>query len=322
MDRAVEISVIVPVYNAARWLDSCLDSIAAQTAGGWECLLIDDGSTDTSGEICDTYSAGDSRFRVIHKPNGGVSSARNAGIEAARGEFLVFGDSDDTVEPEYLSTLLAAIGECDMAVCGINKIRPTGIEVISSRPGVVSVDSGGAGGFVELNRLSLIYGPVAKLYRASIVRDNAIRFPAGVHFGEDLVFNFAYLEHTRTISVTPRPLYNYMIRNESSLSTATQSRDWATNFGQWNIIRRFFERRGIEGSAAREFLANRLWGLAYDTAMSRKMSLRELGRAFDAKLMGWLRAFDSPSIPIPGWLRRVLLRRNIIAIWLLQRRLR
>jgi glycosyltransferase involved in cell wall biosynthesis len=331
------ISVVVPVYNVARSLPACLESLAAQSHNDWECILVDDGSTDGSGGLCDSFceahglehggperaSRHDSRggFRVIHTPNRGASAARNTGIEAALGEFIVFVDADDTLDPRHLSALAAAMGDNDLALCGIRRVGPAaGAEtVVTPAAGTVTVDQTGADPFVELNRLHLLYGPVCKLYRAEMLRRHNIRFPVGVHFGEDLMFNFAVLEHVRTIGVVAEPLYNYLLAATGSLSTSAASRDFHTILDQWNIIRRFFARRGIDTPAAHRYLSNRLWGLAYDTVMSRKMSLRELGRAFDAGFINRLRAFDSPTNPIPAWLRRSILNRNLTAIWLIQR---
>ena len=97
-----KITVIIPVYNAESTLRRCLDSILAQTFTDFECLLINDGSKDRSGEICEEYANKDSRVRVFHKENGGVSSARNVGLDNARGEWITFCDSDDTVMPEWI----------------------------------------------------------------------------------------------------------------------------------------------------------------------------------------------------------------------------
>ncbi|MGN0202626.1 MAG: glycosyltransferase family 2 protein, partial [Candidatus Cryptobacteroides sp.] len=99
-----KISVIVPVYNAESTIRRCVDSILAQTFTDFECLLIDDGSKDRSGEICDEYAAKDSRVRVFHKENGGVSSARNVGLDNAKGEWVTFVDSDDWIDSYYLSS--------------------------------------------------------------------------------------------------------------------------------------------------------------------------------------------------------------------------
>ena len=103
------ISIIIPVYNAEKYLRQCLDSVLAQTYTNWECLLVDDGSKDSSGTICDEYASKDSRFKVFHKENGGVSSARNVGIDNMTGEFVSFIDADDLLYPSSLAELIVGI---------------------------------------------------------------------------------------------------------------------------------------------------------------------------------------------------------------------
>jgi glycosyltransferase involved in cell wall biosynthesis len=318
----MKISVIIPVYNTARYLAECLDSVAAQDFDDWECLIVDDGSSDGSGAICDEYAAGDARFRVFHTANSGVSAARNLGIGHARGSFLAFIDSDDWVERGYLSGLYRAAGDsgAELALCGMRLVRDTGVEVNLPEPGVFSPGGGNSDRFVELNRKFLLYGPCVKLYRSDMVRGKNIRFPTDINYGEDLMFNFDYLEHVRTIAAVGAPLYNYRMVSAGTLSTSPTSRDFATNYGQWKIIRSFFERKGIRGESAAGFLSARLWGIAYDTAMSRKMSIKELGAAFSPGFLDDLGSFDNPSVAVPGWLRGVIRARCLPAIWLVQRR--
>ena len=117
-----KISVIVPVYNVEKYLHRCVDSILAQTFTDFELLLINDGSKDSSGVICDEYAAKDSRVLVFHKENGGVSSARNMGLDNAKGEWISFVDSDDWVEKEYLETLYQD-GEFDFVTCYWNVLE-------------------------------------------------------------------------------------------------------------------------------------------------------------------------------------------------------
>ena len=100
-----KVSIIVPVYNVEQYLRQCLDSILVQTFTDWECILVDDGSTDCSKDICDEFANKDSRFRVVHKKNGGVSSARNKGIELSRGVYITFVDADDTIDKDVLSAV-------------------------------------------------------------------------------------------------------------------------------------------------------------------------------------------------------------------------
>ena len=119
-----EISIIVPVYNVDQYLENCIESILNQTFKDYELILIDDGSTDKSGEICDKYEKKDNRIKVIHKYNGGLSSARNAGLDLACGKYIGFVDSDDSIHPEMYEILydLQQIYNADISVCSFKKV--------------------------------------------------------------------------------------------------------------------------------------------------------------------------------------------------------
>ena len=123
-----QLSIVLPVYNVDRWLSECLNSIRAQTFTDWEALLVDDGSTDFSGVICDHYSHRDPRFKVIHQENRGVSAARNVGIEAAAGDLLVFIDPDDFVSTNYFRELISELRciDADVAVSAVNVTAENG----------------------------------------------------------------------------------------------------------------------------------------------------------------------------------------------------
>ena len=129
------VSIIVPVYNAEKHISDCLDSLLSQVFKDFEIILVDDGSKDCSGEICDRYAGKDSRVTVIHKENAGVSSARNKGIEQARGKYLVFVDSDDTVQPEYIGTLYKEITreDEDLVICGYKICRSKSLVDVTKR---------------------------------------------------------------------------------------------------------------------------------------------------------------------------------------------
>ena len=118
------VSIIVPVYNTEKFLHRCIDSILTQTYTDFELLLIDDGSKDSSGTICDEYAAKDVRVRVFHKENGGVSSARNMGLDNARGEWITFVDSDDWIDDNYLEALYGAciVSGSDIVFCGFRVV--------------------------------------------------------------------------------------------------------------------------------------------------------------------------------------------------------
>lgn len=318
----MEISVIIPVFNTEKYLEECLDSVLAQQFKDWECLLIDDGSTDRSGNICDLYVGRDNRFKVFHTVNGGASSARNLGIKYASGKYIAFIDSDDTVDEEYLSNLYKAAekSKSELTVCGMKLIYPFGVETYTVAEGSVVIGNGHSDRFVELNQKFLLYGPVVKLYRSDIIKNNKIRFPLAVHYGEDLIFNLEYLEYVNEIHVIDSPGYNYRILSTGSLSSSFHSRNFENNYRQWKKIHSFFEKRDIEGTNARTFLSNRLWGIGYDLVLSSRLPVRELRDVFCTEFVNDLKAFNEYTIDIPNWLKILILNRLYQLIWLIQRR--
>ena len=195
------ISVIVPVYNAESTIRRCVDSILAQTFTDFECLLIDDGSKDKSGVICDEYAAKDSRIRVFHKLNGGVSSARNVGLDNATGEWIAFVDSDDWVESQYLNTLISiSLGQ--FSVCGFN-----GYGHIDYSEHFVNIDAKRLLPF--LFEHNLIWTPWGKMFYHPIIKEHRLRFDIKLRRGEDTVFCWEYLALCSKISVSALCLYNY-----------------------------------------------------------------------------------------------------------------
>lgn len=203
-----KISVIVPVYNAEKWLRRCVGSILAQTYTDFELLLINDGSTDDSGVICDEYAGKNSRIRVFHKPNGGVSSARNLGLDNARGEWITFVDSDDWVELEYLECLLSNVGGAELSICdfvirGSDEVWPDKIET-----GLISKDKLAAF-YTETYPYCHLTAPWIKLYKKSIIEENNIRFKEDISTLEDTIFVLEYLRWVENITCSNRKLYNY-----------------------------------------------------------------------------------------------------------------
>jgi len=205
MEQVAEIplSVIMPVYNVAQYLPTMVDSVLAQTYRHFELIMVDDGSTDGSAALCDDYAARDARVRVIHKENGGVSTARNAGIEAARGEYLYFADSDDYLYPEALETMMREIGDRDYLV--MEYLKGTRAEFVErSRERIATINSRlVANDFASLSKQFLpILGDVAALWRhlsrRYIIIDNNLRFNTKLRMGEDLTFAHDYMRHIRS----------------------------------------------------------------------------------------------------------------------------
>ena len=208
-----EISVIVPVYKVEAYLDRCVDSILGQDFADLEILLIDDGSPDNCGAMCDAYAAQDSRVRVIHRENGGLSAARNTGIEAARGEYLCFIDSDDFIEPAMLSTLydLLHTYQADHAVCGIyNCYKSHKTAQFSENATFVCTGTEALDLTLQGNRIP---GSICnKLIHRGCFRE--LRFQEGRTY-EDAFLTPDLLLHSKKVVVTTTPLYNYWHREDS-----------------------------------------------------------------------------------------------------------
>ena len=206
------ISVVVPVYNTEPYLYCCIDSILSQTFTDFELLLIDDGSTDRSGVICDEYASKDKRIRAFHKENGGVSSARNKGLDEARGEWIAFVDSDDWTEPNYLMDLFTHISDKIDLVISYPKVYMSNFVCFEDSFSSYMVLEKELFWrlFVE-NDLTRHVNPWGKLYRKSIIEENRIRFYEQIHWGEDAVFLFSFMLHVYGVYVLG--VTNYCYRN-------------------------------------------------------------------------------------------------------------
>lgn len=199
------LSVIVPIYNMGSLLARCMDTMLSQTDQDFEIVLIDDGSTDAGPALCDGYAAEHPGFiRVIHKPNGGLSSARNAGIDAAKGEFIIFPDPDDWTEPGYVEHLLKLQREHDAdLVCTGYYVATDEASVPGSPEDAISVLSGpdAQRGLLLPPRMNGFAWN--KLYRLDIIRAHDLRFLDDVGVTEDLDFAYRYLAHAKTVCYAP-----------------------------------------------------------------------------------------------------------------------
>ena len=206
MDKLV--SVILPVYGVEKYLPECVESLLAQTYKALEIILVDDASPDGCGAICDAYAARDSRVRVIHKENGGAASARNAGLDAARGDYICFVDSDDTVDADYVRGLLETLGDGDMAMCGFFFRTRSGSRAEKAFPGRYDRE-GFMRRFLEDWRCSLLWN---KIFRREAI--GALRMAEG-HRVDDEFFTYRVALNCRRVNVTDRCLYRYRMRGSS-----------------------------------------------------------------------------------------------------------
>lgn len=191
-----KISVIVPVYNVEKYLRRCIDSILSQTFSDFELLLIDDGSKDKSGDICDEYVAKDVRVKVFHKANAGVSSARNLGLDKAKGEFIFFVDSDDFLDKTHLENYSKDIDNFDLIFQGYKLVEETTEKVMEKKtfPETETVDFESSMNVMEgIFSLGNFFGPTwNKIFKASIISENEIRFKEDVDLREDEIFTFCH----------------------------------------------------------------------------------------------------------------------------------
>ncbi len=201
------VSVIVPVYKAEKYLRKCVDSLLAQTFRDFEVLLVDDGSPDRSGEICDEYARKDNRVRVFHKENGGVSSARQCGLDNARGEYTIHADPDDWVEPNMLEELYrkAKAENADMVICDYYVNDNRGQRYVTQRPSALDHET------VLRELFQQLHGSCCnKLVRRACYKEFDVKFPKGISFCEDVYVNVALLKHCVTVAYLPNAFYHYM----------------------------------------------------------------------------------------------------------------
>ena len=206
----IKISIIVAVYNCEKTLTKCIKSLLEQTYQNIEIILIDDGSKDKSGKICDEFSFKHNKISVIHSENNGVSSARNIGIQNAVGDYIGFVDSDDYVDKDMFLKLASMMNDqCSLAMCGVynqKNIYPKEIIIMEQEQAALAV----------LQPQSFMGYVCNKLFKAKIIRDNNLWFDEKIFFGEDLVFVIQYLSFTmNNVSAQNIPLYHYEMQSNS-----------------------------------------------------------------------------------------------------------
>lgn len=202
------ISVIVPVYNVEKYLGECLDTLVGQSYPNLQIIVVDDGSTDRSGIICDEYAQRDKRIQVVHQPNGGLSAARNAGMALATGEYISFVDSDDYVDADFYRTCLQEIGDHDVLAFGYKKVSDSK-QCLQERVLPLSEDS-----------VFVLVTAWTKLFRRDFLQRNHLQFAVGYLF-EDTIFSFDWWtsEPAPRVKVSAYTGYNYRVNQQSITNT-------------------------------------------------------------------------------------------------------
>lgn len=259
------VSFIIPIYNAAHYLEECLLSINKQTFDDWECLLIDDGSTDNSSIICDEWCQKDCRFKAFHMSNIGASAARNIGLSESKGELICFVDADDWIDEDYLEYLTKAPIDADWIVSGqIREYEDGSSKVLMPKTALsYTICQENASPIVALESKSLLYAPHEKIYKSDIIKKYNLRFPENCSYGEDLIFNYRYLDHVRTIKTLAFAKYHYRM-HKGSLSSAFRPDQFVQDYSQWLILKDFHEKNALWNKEVEDYLAKRLWGIVYD----------------------------------------------------------
>ena len=235
-----KISVIVPVYNTEKYLHRCIDSVLAQTYKDFELLLIDDGSKDSSGTICDEYAAQDTRVRVFHKENGGVSSARNAGLAIASGDWIMHLDGDDWIEPDMLERL-------------IQKGEDTGADIVmgdflfaySDRDILYSLPDWDNNKTASLNRYitsvwTCVWGGI---HKRSLYEEYQLKSPQGVTYCEDFHLMARLCYHAKKVVNVHQPFYHYRQQEGSVMHNLSKKTERDEQWVYQDIIRFFKEKR-------------------------------------------------------------------------------
>lgn len=222
------VSVIVPVYNVEKYLKRCLDSIVNQTYKNIEVICIDDGSPDRSIDILREFESNDNRIKIIRQKNMGLSSARNTGINMAKGEYIIFVDSDDDLELNMIDLMINKIKNKDLAICASSNITENSIVQNSLKKieKLLPKNINGINYFKLVVANTDLFSASAcnKMYRLKKIRENNLKFPVG-KLHEDLLFVFKYLVLSNNVGVVSNCLYNYYNRREGSITNRINEND-------------------------------------------------------------------------------------------------
>lgn len=214
-----EFSVIIPVYNVEKYLVRCIKSVMNQTYTNFELILVDDGSQDSSGKICDEYAKNNQQIKVIHQNNKGVSSARNIGIKSAIGKYIVFVDSDDMVERDYLSSMAQVDEEVDLVICGIKQVTPSGSVCITTQYERKLLRDTNKEIILEMIQNNANASSVGKRFKKQLIEKRYIYLDEELDLGEDGCFVTEYVCNCRRIQYMDVITYRYYKYEHETLST-------------------------------------------------------------------------------------------------------
>ncbi|WP_395015914.1 glycosyltransferase family 2 protein [Robinsoniella peoriensis] len=235
----MKVSVVIPAYNAENTVRMAIDSVVKQTYKNIELIVVDDGSQDDTGKIIDAIKETDERIKVIHIQNGGVSKARNAGIEICTGEYIAFVDSDDTMKSRMIEKMVEAMTEeVDLVCCGYTTKTPDGVELFTQEPEDRCWNKRnlyeGIGNLQDKKAFNVIWN---KLFRLNIIKKHNIEMDSNVRMGEDFLFVVEYLKYSvGKMRCLSKALYNYFLSPNGAQATLNDGKNFKKRIEQLNEI--------------------------------------------------------------------------------------
>ena len=217
-----KLSVIIPVYNTEKYLEKCINSILNQTYKNLEVILINDGSTDSSGIICEKMKGKDKRIILIHSENRGVSVARNIGISRATGKYISFVDSDDYISSDMYTDMIKNINDVSMPICGYNYMDDIGNKIGEKNAYITECEILKKDFFLLCENF-ILNSPVNKIFHADIIKKYNIKFDNSLSLGEDLIFVLDYIKYIDKFIIINKHFYQYLVTNSYSLSQKYRS---------------------------------------------------------------------------------------------------
>lgn len=243
-----KVSVIVPIYNAEKYISECIESITCQTYKNLEIILINDGSLDNSIKICKQYAKNDDRIKLRDGENHGVSYARNKGIEEATGEYIIFIDSDDIIKENYIDILIKEINSdinLDLAVCTYEEISLNERSIFKLSSSDMSLLTGTLKKDYYLIK-DFLNTPWGKLYKLNIIKKYNIMFPNEHSIGEDQIFNYKYFLHVKKYRFINEAIYLYMHRDNISLTKIKNKESFYSDLFNFKLKKSFLEKMNIK----------------------------------------------------------------------------
>ena len=319
------ISIIIPVYNVEKYLDKCIQSILNQSYKNFELILIDDGSTDHSKNICDKWHKLDSRIKTIYQKNTGVSKARNKGLSIAKGQYITFIDSDDWIAQDYLQTLITYIQKynVDIIVSGIyNSFSQYFTERISLTESKC-LNFKDAAKFHQLMTSQYMTSPACKLYKKELIDKYNILFNEKINLAEDREFNLRYINVAQTGYITSYVGYYYRRDTENSLTKKIHNTKFKYDCIHWKLqLNNYIERGFTKIEYIDEYLANELYNIVNDQLINdaKTFSFLSFKKIFKSRYSYVEFAYllqHKNKIKSPKWKSRLLINQKLLFLFII-----